>query len=130
MYPSIERTSFSPKNSVRMRTSSGTRPPGQLVVRIAEAPAGQDLPALLDLQHELGRVLARQGPDEAAVDRRHRRHVARAEALELADLDVLDAGDLSRLLDRDIDLFGLAQMAGDRGAHVHVARTDGLGAQH
>src|SRR4051812_22260004 len=104
MYPAIERMSFSPKNSVRMRTSSGTRPPRQLVVLIAEAAARQDLLALLDLQDELGRVLACQRSNEAAVDRRHRRHVAGAQALELADLDALEAGDVSRLLDRHVDL--------------------------
>src|SRR5689334_20314351 len=109
-----------------MRTSSGTRPPGQLVVGVAEPAPRQDLPTILDLDDELASVVGRQGPYVAAVHRRHRRHVAGAEALELADLYVLEASDLGGLLDRLVDVLRLPQMAGDRGADVHVARADRL----
>src|SRR3954447_5143079 len=130
MYPSIERTSDSPKPALRTLTSSGTGPPWQLVVGIAQAAPGQHFAPLLDRQHELGSVRALERPDEAAVDRSHRRHVAGAETFELAHLDVLEADHVGGFLDRGVDLVGLAQVAGDRGAHVHVARADRLRAQH
>ena len=52
---------------------------------------GSTVSPAFTLAHDLGRVVGRERPDVAAVDRGHRGHVARAEALELADLDVLEA---------------------------------------
>src|SRR3954471_12856409 len=107
-----------------MRSSSGTRPPRQLVVGVAQAAAGQHLPPLLDREHELRRILARERTDVAPVDGCHRSHVAGAEALELANLHALEADVLGGLLDGVVDLDSLPQVARDGGADVEVTRAD------
>ena len=62
---------------------------GHRVARVLEpAPRHHGL-ARLELADHLGRVLDRQRPHVAPVERRHRRHVAGAEALELAQVHVL-----------------------------------------
>src|SRR3954447_21597436 len=122
--------SFSPKPAVRMRTSSGTRPPRKGVSIVSKPSPGQHLASLLDGEDELGSVGALERPDEPAVNGCHRRHVARAEALEPADLDAFWADHVGGFLDRLVDLVRLPQVAGDRRADVYVARADGIGSQH
>ena len=82
---------------------------------------GQHLAALAERRHQLVRVVLGQRAHVAAVHGRHRRHVARAEALELAHLDALEALVARLLGDRVVDVLRVAQVAGHAGAHVHVA---------
>src|SRR3712207_6283333 len=60
--------------------------PRQSEPLIVEAPAGQNLLLALHGLDDRGRILNVERPHVPPVDRGHRRHVARAEALELADL--------------------------------------------
>src|SRR5437868_1753455 len=122
MYPSIERTSFSSKPAVRMRISSGTSPPGKRVALVSESTTRKHLAAFLDRKYEIRSVIPAQRADVAPIDRRHRCHVAGAEAFELANLDAFQADHVRGFLDRRVDLVGLAHMASDARAHVHVTR--------
>src|SRR5437764_773876 len=115
---------FSRRSSVSM--ALGPPSPRQPVVRVAEAAAWQRRTAGADRLDDLVRVTRLERADVAAVDRGHRRHVARAEALESADLGVLE-----RLLPRLVlqRLEHAARALGharDAGAHVHVVTADGL----
>ncbi len=67
------------------------RRPRQLVVGVLEPAAGQDRPLLADRSHQLVCVGVVERADVAPVDRGHGGHVARAQALELAHLDSLEA---------------------------------------
>src|SRR5205809_7850307 len=86
------------------RSSSITRsgPPArrQAMVGVLEAAAGQHRAALLHRGHDLLGVARVERPHVAAVHRGHRRHVARAQALEAADLGVLEPLLAGLLLDR------------------------------
>jgi hypothetical protein len=86
--------------------------------------------AVLDLADHLGRVAGGQRSHVASVDRCHRCHVARAEALELAQVEVLDPLRARLVGERLVDEPRVPQVAGDAGAHVHVAAARRLGAEH
>ena len=66
--------------------------------------------------------------DVGAVDRHHRRDVARAEALELAQVDARVVADLVE--ERLVELVGAAQRARDVRADVDVVLADRVGEQH
>src|SRR2546423_14523252 len=86
---SVRTRSASERNEQRPRPSRPA-PPRKAVVGVLEAAPRQRRAALLDRGHDLRCVARVERADEATVDRRHRRHVAGAEALGLADLGVLE----------------------------------------
>src|SRR4051812_45957136 len=90
---------FSRRSSVSMGLS-GPPSPRQAVVGIAQPTARERRAAGADRLHDLVRVRRLERPDVAPVDRGHRRHVARSEALEGADLGVLERLLLGLALDR------------------------------
>src|SRR3954471_21332286 len=81
---------FSRRSSESMAGALGASSPRQAVVGVAEAAAGQRRAAGADRLDDLVGVARLERPDVTAVDRGHRRHVARAEAFEGADLGVLE----------------------------------------
>src|SRR3954454_23627960 len=68
------------------------RPPSprQPVLGVAQAATGQRGVPAADRLHDLARVTRLERADVAAVDRRRRRHPARPETLEAADLGALE----------------------------------------
>ena len=83
---------------------------------LAQLLVGQHLAALQQVAHDRLAVVGRQRPDVLAVDRGHRRDVARAEALEAAHVEArVAAGGLEH---RRVDVVGAAQRARDVRAHV------------
>ena len=125
------RSSHGAARGVDVRLHRRPRPLGDacglLVAGIRQAAPGERLAALDQRGHELARVALGERADVAAVDRRHRCHVARAQALELAQLDVLEPLLAGLRADRLVDGLGVAQVAGDAGAHVDVAAPDRTG---
>src|SRR5687767_7914863 len=105
--------------SSRTRVSSGI---------VTEPPAGQRLLAALERLDDLLGVAWLKRSDVAAVHRRHRRHVARAEALELAYVDVVEV--LAGLLDRVVDRLRVLRHARDARADPYVLAADRLGVEH
>ena len=103
---------------------------GHRVARVLEPAPRHHRLAGLQLADRLGRVLHGQRAHVAPVEGRHRRHVAGAEALELAQVQVGDALRLRLLGERVVDAARVPQVAGDARAHVHVAARRPLGAQH
>ena len=98
--------------SSRMRSSESPSPrPGQRPA----SPALHRLPTISPASLGVERA------DVAAVDRGHRGHVARAEALELAHLDVLEPSAARLPLEGVVARPCAFAVAGDAGAHVHVA---------
>src|SRR5688572_1053925 len=104
--------------SSRTRVSSGI---------VAEPPSGQRRLAALQRFDDLLRVAGLEWADVAPVHRRHRGHVARAEALELTDVDVVEV--LARVLDRVVDSLGVPRQARDARADPDVLAADRLGVE-
>src|SRR4051812_49166660 len=82
--------------------------PRELEALVAEPAAGQRLAPLAQGGDHLRRLARVDRPDVAVVDRGHRRHVARAEALEAADVRVLEVA--ARLLQRLEQRLRVAQV--------------------
>src|SRR3954469_13032788 len=110
---------FSRRSSVSM-SSSGASAPREAVVGVLEPAAGQRLLARLDRTDDLGRVAWVERANVAAVDGSHRSHVAGAEALEVADLGVVQVLVLGRLLDGVEHAPRTLRPARDAGADIHV----------
>src|SRR6266571_1857118 len=102
--------------------------PRKLEALVAQAAAGQRLAPLLDSGHHLWGLAWVDRPHEPVVDRCHRRHVARPQALETADVHVLEVA--TRLLQRLEQRLRIAQLAGHAGAYVHLMAAERLGVEH
>src|SRR3954470_9273225 len=117
---------FRRRSSESMAGALGASSPGQAEVGVAEAAARERRAAGADRLDDLARVAPLERADVASVDRRHRRHVARAEAFERAYLRVLERLLLGLVLDRLEHAPRLLRHARDARADVHVAAADGL----
>src|SRR3954471_15792891 len=102
---------FRRRSSSITGSPSSAASPGQPVVGVLEAAARQHRAALLHRGDDLLSVARVERTDIASVDGRHGRHVARTEALELADVGVLELLLLGLLLDRLQHSLGLAERA-------------------
>ena len=105
-----------PGELTAVRRRVGARPAQDLLVR-------QRGLAVADLLREDRHLLELDRPDVDAVDAGHRRDVAGAEALEVADVDVGVLGHL--VLDRVEQLVAAAQRARDVRADVDAVAADG-----
>ena len=114
------------KRSSSLMTRSGAR--GSADFRRFELALGQRLLAAAHRVEDGGDLVEADRPDVVAVDRGHRRHVARAQALEGADVELGVVAAV--LVEGGEQLVGAAQRARDVGAHEDVVAAHRLREEH